>query len=200
LDWTKVAMIMGALAASAAVAGCTNGYDSQAAAQPLRLAGTDGYKAFDAALTVLGEMHFTIDKADPNTGIIRTRPLPAAQFFELWRSDNVTLTDQLEANLHSLRRTAWLTIATQGTEVVVDCLVRVQRLNVPSHAVPSSATAYRSLSESTDVAQSLRLSAGQQHGMEWTDLSTDLALANRILARIDHHVKKTGRRGLHGEG
>jgi hypothetical protein len=142
-------------------------------------------------MAVLGEMHFAIDKADPNTGIIRTHPLPAAQFFELWRADNVTLCDQLEANLNSLRRTAWLTIAPMGGDVTVDCLVRVQRLNVPSQAVASSATAYQSLSESAVEGQSLRFSAEQQRAMEWTDLGTDWPLASRILARIERRVRSS---------
>jgi hypothetical protein len=175
----------------AAVSGCAAGHGSQAAAEPLRISNTEGAKAFDAALAVLGQMHFTIDKADPDTGLIRTHPLPAAQFFELWRSDNVTVGDQLEANLNTLRRTAWLAIVPVGEDVSVDCLVRVERLNVPSRPVVGSATAYRTLSDSTVIAQSLRLRPEQQQAMEWTDLGTDPPLAGRILAGIAHRVKKT---------
>jgi hypothetical protein len=183
--------VIGGILGLAALSGCTGGYGSQAATEPLRIPNTEGSKAFDAALAVLGRMHFTIDKADPNTGLIRTHPLPAAQFFELWRSDNVTVSDQLEANLNTLRRTAWLAIVPVGEDVSIDCLVRVERLNVPSRPVVGSATAYRSLSDSTVIAQSLRVSPEQQQAMEWTDLGTDPPLASRILAGIAHRMKKT---------
>jgi hypothetical protein len=188
---TRYTIAISALLGLAALAGCTGPRAPQAAAQPLCLSSMDGYRAFDAALAVLGQMDFTIDKADPNTGIIRTNPLPAAQFFEVWRSDNVTLRDQAEANLNSLRRIAWVTITPRAADVCVDCLVRVQRLNVPTQVVTGSATAYRTLSESTVYAQSLRLSPEQQRAMEWMDLGTDAPLAARILARIEGRLKKS---------
>ncbi len=50
---------------------------------------TEKPQAMQTAEDVLSRMHFTIDKSDAEQGIIRTRPLPAAQFFEFWRSDNV---------------------------------------------------------------------------------------------------------------
>ena len=152
--------------------------------------------AFEAALAVLGRMHFSIDKADANAGVIRTHPLPAGQFFEFWRSDNVTLRDQVEANLHSMRRIVWITVVPRSRDLCLDCLVKVQRLNVPSRAVSSSATAYRTLSESTVYAQGLRLSPEQQKAMEWVDLGTDAALGGRILGSIQSELRtaKTGTR------
>jgi len=135
-------------------------------------------------------MHFSIDKADPNTGVIRTHPLPGAQVFEAWRSDNVTLSDHLASNLHTLRRTAWVAVVPQERGVSVDCLVKVQRLSMPSQAANSSTTVYRTLSESTPHVQSLRPSQDQQRGMEWVELGTDGPLARRILRRIEAGVRR----------
>jgi len=188
---TQCVLAVGALWEELILSGCTGSSGRPAAGQPLDLPHADGQRTFDAAVEVLGAMHFSIDKADPNTGLIRTHPLPGAQLFEVWRSDNVTLSDHMEANLHSLRRTAWITVVPQEQGVSVDCLVKVQRLNVPSQAVTGSTTIYRTLSESTPYAQSLRLSAEQQKGMEWVERGTDAALARRILRRIEARLKQT---------
>lgn len=160
------------------------------AGQPLQLPGAEPQRAFDVAADVLDRMHFSIDKADPNTGVIRTHPLPGAQVFEFWRSDNVRLSDHLASNLHSLRRTAWVAVVPQDQGVSVDCLVKVQRLGVPSQATGGSTTVYRTLSESTPRVQGLRFSADQQKGMEWVELGTDGALARRILRRIEARVRR----------
>ena len=184
MSTTQYAVVVSALLGLAGQSGCTASHGRHQADKPLCLRGATRQDTFEAAVTVLGRMRFSIDKADPNTGIIRTRPLPAGQFFEFWRGDNVTLRDQIEANLQSLRRTVWITVQPRSKDVCVDCLVRVQRLNMPSRAVSGSATAYRTLSESTAEAQSLRLSPEQQKAMEWVDLGTDTALAGRILGRI----------------
>jgi len=75
----------------------------------------DKAEAMQIAEDVLVKMHFTIEKADYESGIIRTRPLPGAQFFEFWRSDNVGAFNTAEANLHSIRRIVELHIS-QKTE------------------------------------------------------------------------------------
>ncbi len=65
----------------------------------------------EVAEDVLAGMYFTIEKADVDSGLIRTRPLPGAQFFEFWRSDNVGTDNTLAANLHTIRRTVTLDIS-----------------------------------------------------------------------------------------
>jgi hypothetical protein len=187
-------MAMGLLLGALSLSGC-NSPSGQSKAEPLVcIPGADRLRTFQEALAVLGSMYFSIDKADPKTGVIRTHPLPGGQVFEFWRSDNVTLRNQVEANLHSLRRTVWVTVQPQvGSDVSVDCLVKVQRLNVPSEAVSSSATAYRTLSESTIYGQSLKLSPEQQKAMEWVDIGNDPALAKRIIKRIEARLKHNAR-------
>ncbi|MFQ6034300.1 MAG: hypothetical protein ACE5NM_00430, partial [Sedimentisphaerales bacterium] len=103
--------------------------------------GVDKAEAMQIAEDVLAEMHFTIEKADLKTGIIRTRPLPGAQFFEFWRSDNVGVFNAAEANLHSIRRIAQICIrqktedrrrktdvCPQSCALCISCDVQVQRL------------------------------------------------------------------------
>jgi len=180
--------IISALLGVLSLSGCTATFDQQKADQPLYLSSTDTDRTFEAAMAVLGRMHFSIDKADPKLGVIRTAPLPGGQFFEVWRTDNVGLFDHVQANLHTLRRTVWITVIPRTGDLYVDCLVKVQRLNVPSQAVSSTATAYRSLSESTVYAQGLKLSPEQQKSMQWVDLGDDKALAARILRQIERRL------------
>jgi hypothetical protein len=90
-------------------------------------------QAMQIAEDVLGQMHFTIDKADVEQGFVRTKPLPGAQFFEFWRSDNVDASNSLQANLHTIRRTVELGIGRQGKRgsenLCIACDVKVHRLS-----------------------------------------------------------------------
>jgi hypothetical protein len=65
-------------------------------------------ETMEVAEDVLAKMQFTIEKADVRSGFIKTRPLPGAQLFEFWRSDNVGADNCLQANLHTVRRTVEL--------------------------------------------------------------------------------------------
>jgi len=119
---------------------------------------------------VLAKMHFVIDKADYESGIIRTKPLPAAQFFELWRCDNVGAFNTAEANLHTIRRIAELRINQRGAALRVDCDVQVQRLSLPS--------------ENSKFEIRNSKFPPQAGGMSWIDLGKDTRLATEILKRI----------------
>lgn len=139
---------------------------------------------------VLGQMHFTIDKADIESGLIRTRPLSGAQFFEFWRSDNVGPDNSLAANLHTIRRTVELNINQltpegQAGPFCIRCDVRIQRLSLPERQVSSTARAYEMFSRSTSTLQRLSLNPQQQKNMAWIDLDNDVLLAEEILRRIE---------------
>ena len=158
------------------------------------LPGVTKAEAMQIAQDVLAKMHFTIDKADLDTGVIRTRPLPGAQFFEFWRSDNVGAFNAVEANLHSIRRTAKIDI-TQKTEdgrhktkdarqssvlcpltsvFCVSCDVQVQRLSLPAQHQLSNKPGQ--LTQTT--------------GAQWIDLGQDTKLATEILKRIEQRATR----------
>jgi len=154
-----------------------------------RPAGEDAEKlkmqVMETAEEVLGRMHFTIEKSDPDSGYIRTRPLAGAQFFEFWRSDNVGVFNWSEANLHSIRRIVELEINQQDGQLCIGCDVRTQRLNLPERHVSSSSQAYGMFSESSPSKQQLKLHAEQKRGMAWVDLGSDRRLETEILRRIE---------------
>jgi hypothetical protein len=141
----------------------------------------DKTEAMQIAEDALAKMHFTIEKADYESGIIRTKPLPAAQFFEFWRSDNIGAYNAAEANLHSIRRIVELHISQQDTKLSIDCDVQVQRLNLPV-----SRESGKRLS-SQRPARLTRIT-----GATWTDLGKDAKLATKILKRIQKHIVDQG--------
>ena len=139
----------------------------------------------EVAKDVLARMYFTIDKADFDNGLIRTRPLPGAQFFEFWRSDNAGADNALAANLHTIRRTATLDISQQGQELRIDCNVQAQRLSLPERQDSSSTRVYGMFSQSDSTLQRLKLNPEQQEEMAWIDLGSDKQLEAKILKRIE---------------
>jgi len=146
-------------------------------------------QAMQVAEDVLRGIHFTISKADTEQGLIRTRPLAGAQFFEFWRSDNVGTENALEANLHSLRRTAELNLMQQDGRLCIGCNVKVQRLSLPEFEVSSSSRAYEMFSRSTARMQELILRREQEKEMEWLDMGQNSRLSTEILKRIEAKLK-----------
>ena len=141
-------------------------------------------QAMQTAEDVLAKMHFTIEKADAEIGLIRTQPLPGAQFFEFWRSDNVGAFNCAEANLHSIRRIAQVNVRQQDEGLSISCEVNVFRLSLPEHEVSSSARAYEMFSESSLSLQKIKLNPEQEAGMAWVNLGRDGRLETEILKRI----------------
>jgi hypothetical protein len=141
-------------------------------------------ETMELAEDVLAQLHFAIDKIDPQTGYIRTRPLSGAQFFEFWRGDNVGAENTLQANLHTIRRSVEMKITQQDEKVNIGCHVRVQRLSLPEREITSSGRAYDMFSRSSPSLQKLELNPEQEKAMAWIDLGEDIPLANEILKRI----------------
>ena len=172
------------------LAGCSV---QQKACEPIKqlcvtnVAMTDAIKAGE---NVLGQMHFAVEKSDADAGIIRTRPLAGAQFFEFWRSDNVGPFNCAQANLQSIRRIVELNFSRHDKSLSISCAVQTQKLSLPEHDVISSTQAYRMYSQSTSSAQTHKLSAGQRRGMVWVDLGEDTMLAAKILNRIERQLER----------
>lgn len=170
------------------VAGCaeTRHYET---VEQICIGNTDKARAMQMAEDVLGRMHFAIDKADIERGLIRTKPLSGAQFFEFWRRDSIGAYNSLQANLHSIRRTVVLDISGNSQELCVNCNVNVQRLSLPEHEVSSSARAYEMFSRSTAAMQTLRLRPEQEEGMAWVDSGNDDELVTEILKQIEKRIR-----------
>jgi hypothetical protein len=143
-----------------------------------------------AAEDVLIGMNFDIDKADMQNGVLRTRPLPGAQFFEFWRQDNSSFNSWLISNIHSIRRTAEVSVIEENQKISVDCVVRVQRLSMPSREVDSTARAYEIFMKNSPLLQRLQVGPQQEADMVWIDLGRDAELEIEILKRITGQITK----------
>lgn len=172
------------LTCTAILAGCAQP-QRQTPVERIYIPDTGEAKAMAIAQDVLANMHFIIEKADITSGLIRTRPLSGAQFFEFWRSDNIGPDSSFAANLHTIRRTVELDISRQAGELSIDCSVRVQRLSLPEREIRSNARAYELFSRSSSSLQRLELYPEQQKNMIWLNLDNDVLLADEILRRIE---------------
>jgi len=180
------------------LAGCAE-QQQYGAVKPICVENINKLQAMEMVEDVLAKMHFTIEKADAETatldvdtpcwrGFIRTRPLPGAQFFEFWRSDNIGADNWLESNLHSIRRVVELNMSEQDDGLFISCEVQVHRLSLPEREVSSSARAYGMFSKSTPSLQKLSLNPEQKAGFAWIDLGNDSRLAAEILKRIEQQI------------
>ena len=142
-------------------------------------------EAMKIAEDVLSGLHFTIAKADAEAGIITTKPLPAGQFFEFWRGDNVGAASSLEANLHSIRRTAQLDINQKDEQLCISCTVKTERLDLPRPQVSTSAEAYEFFTASSNSRHSLELRSQEK---AWVDLGNDAGLAAKVLKSIEKQI------------
>jgi hypothetical protein len=186
----KTKLYFCALAACALLlTGCARQQQSETLKQ-ICPAGLNKQQAFGIAEDVLGEMHFSIAKSDADLGVIITRPLTAAQFFEFWRKDNVDSFSSAEANLHTIRRIAELNIDQQDTNLCIRCRVNTQRLRLPEREISSRARAYNLFSQSGSSRQVLKLNPEQQRNMTWVDLGDDTQLAAVILRQIENKIDK----------
>jgi hypothetical protein len=164
--------------------------EPNAPSAPVQMVCEDGAttaEVIQAAEYVLTRMHFPIEKLDVEQGIVKTRPLRGAQFFEFWRSDNASSYGCQEANLQSVRRTVELRVKTEDGSAsgpCVECAVSIQRLSLPENEVAGTSEAYRIHSRSTTTLQRIEVSPEQRRAMTWIDLGADRDLAARILDRV----------------
>jgi hypothetical protein len=158
---------------------------------PMCLEGISQAQLMKTAEQVLENMCFQLEKYDTDAGYIRTRPLRAGQFFEPWRSDNISGGDVAEANLQSLQRLAELHFTPQSAAVCIECSVQVRRLSIPPEPLRGMAFAAGLYAESTRTSQSLRLEPGQSEKMDWVELGYDRNIEARILSKIKQRVQKT---------
>lgn len=176
--------IASALALLVFMAGCSQPTPTKNAVPTISVSPYSAQDIITLACDELESLHFHIDKADPDQGILRTAPLSGAQWFELWRQDNVGLNAHLEANLQSLRRSVELSLTPTDHPQQLQCRVKVERLSFPTQTVASSTQTYRMLTKGTSDIQRLELNKNQEKQMAWQDLGDDPQLAQIICNRI----------------
>lgn len=183
-----IVLIAGIFAAAMAGGCCVK--QCEKPANKICVQGADSQTAIDAAKKTLEAMHFTIEKADANAGYIRTRPLAAGQFFEVWRSDTVGCENFAEANLHSVTRIAEINVTSQDGDVCMECSVTSRRLSMPQREISSATELPGVFARSRGGLQTLKLNPQQKNGVAWTDMGPDAELQAKILERIGKQIEK----------
>lgn len=179
--------------------GCASRPPEPGPARTLRLESVAKEQAVWAAHDILSKMHFPIEKLDVEQGIVRTRPLRGAQFFEFWRSDNVGAFNTAEANVQSIRRIVEVRVkalergsveaATESSGYRLECTVQTQRLALPGNPVAGVSQAYLIHTRSDSTLQTLDVTPQQQSQMAWIDLGDDPRLAAEIVKRIEKALR-----------
>ena len=194
-------MFKGAILAAAVVGallvGCGAG---QVSAVRLAVTGDPQFDAlWDAATAALGEYRFQIDRQDRRAGVITTFPLVGRHWFEFWRKDAATPRDVLEGTLHTVTRTAKVTIrkAAGGRGAVgkyaVAVEVRTRRSTLPTYQVTSTADAYDLFLGRGDVARTYAADVTRRRGRgagKEEDLGRDAALEKALRQRIVELAQK----------
>ena len=181
------------IAAAVSLCGCAG---PNTAVTPTQIVCEDGVtkaEVVHAAGDVLTRMHFAIEKLDAEQGIVKTRPLRGAQFFEFWRSDDASPYNWEEANLQSVRRSVELRVRPEDGNVPrlrIECAVLVQRLSLPPNEVTGTSEAYRIHSASVPTLQRVEVTPQQRRAMAWIDLGRDPDLAAKVLARVERRLKR----------
>jgi hypothetical protein len=168
--------------------GCAASHNASGPARLVCPEGITTAAAMDAAHKVLAEMHFPIEKLDAEHGVIRTRPLRAGQFFELWQCDNVGGYNEAEANVQSIRRTVELRVIPEAEGPRIECDVLVQRLALPGNEVAGVSQAYLMHTRSQSTLLAFEVTPQQRQGMAWVDLGADPDLAAEILKRVERRL------------
>ena len=198
LGWTIAAGVLLSL-------GCASSHTGTESAVAVRSEDATTAEIIQAAHNVLRDMHFEIEKLDAEQGVVKTRPLRAAQFFEFWRSDNIGGYNTAEANLQSLRKTVELRVRAEAGDrrpeaegaynlqptasgLHVECDVHVQRLALPPNEIAGVSQAYRIHTQSDRTVQALNVTPEQRAEMAWIDLGEDSDLAAEILRRVEQKL------------
>ena len=156
------------------------------------LQNVENEEAMETAQDILARMHFVVEKYDFDAGIIRTKPLRGAQFFEFWRSDNVDPVSSAQANIHSIQRTVTLKFSTEPEGICVDCNVAVRRLSIPEKKITGVSHSASMFTRADRSIQRLMLNPEQQEQMAWIDLGSDAALETKIIELIRQKIQSGG--------
>lgn len=156
------------------------------------LGGVDRGRLMEEAEKTLCRMNFDIDKADPDAGYIRTRPLCGAQFFQFWREDNAGKRSSFYSNLHSIRRTAELSLTEQNSTSCLACRVTVERLSLPEVNVTGPSQAGAIFVVGTGTKGRVSMQPEQIQNVEWLTVGNDPNLATVIIQQVEKQITKSG--------
>lgn len=170
-------------ASLAFLGGCTAPHVGGPTTATFEIADRDTF--VNRTLTMLRENDLPPRFVDREIGRIETRRSTGGQWFEIWRSDVIGGYQSLESTLHTIGRTATITLdpvdgADQQTLVTVD--VRKERYSAPERQVTTASGALGIYSETVPTYAGNRGRAGRFE--TWVPLGRDPLLEQRLLEEL----------------
>ena len=141
-------------------------------------------RLWEAALHVLRDHRFPLDRVDRRSGSITTLPVTSQAFFEFWRHDVDTAYDLMEATLRTVRRSARVQVDRweDAAEAELTVTVRQETFATPERQYNSSASSLRIFGDSLPgVRGERRLTREDDY---WIDVGRDGAMERRLLEHI----------------
>ena len=149
----------------------------------LRIPDRDAF--VDASLTILREYDFPPQRVDRARGLIVTGRTTGGQWFEPWRVDSQGPYQVLESSLHTIGRTATVTLEpteTSDDRYRVAVQVDKSRYSAPERQITTASGALAIYSERIPTREGLR--RAQSHDASWVPLGRDPLLEGYLLAKL----------------
>lgn len=149
---------------------------------PVNFEVADFDRAFEACQSVMRARFFDVDRIDARLGVITSRPVTGAQFFEPWRRDNSSLGDVTRSSIATYRRTVRFDITrTPAGRFRVTPRVLVERQTNVSRYQPSGAQTSLSVDQSALTA---RTEDGPAPLVYWYAVGRDYDLENTLAEAV----------------
>ncbi|MHC4997034.1 MAG: hypothetical protein ACYTGQ_18495 [Planctomycetota bacterium] len=169
------APVLGLWIVSMGLAGCSRPISETA--NPTAIPTTDYDRVFDAAVKVLRENHFVVDRADRRFGVVTTEPRIASSVFEPWHTDN----------LNMRRRTARVRLsprtADRDSDYQLYVEVTCQTRHLPTRELNTAAMGNIHSRNVHNRHYPVRTEAGLDEAY-WLDSGVDERLSARLVEQI----------------
>lgn len=167
---------------------------------PLAIDAEEYDRVYDAALTVLKDKGFALDRQDHRFGQITTHALGSPTFVELWRTTNTTMHQMAQSTLNDEQRFANVFLERLHGAVGRDRYqlrveVLVQRRQSPTRQMTGSTASRLLLHQLDDVPYELQ-QRGVNRSLYWQPIGRDPYLEQRLLADIINTSLAAADRGV----
>jgi hypothetical protein len=156
----------------------------------------DFSQLFQASEDSARDFLFRIDRVDYRAGLLTTRPMVSAQWFEFWRRDTQTWDDLAESSLATIRRTIRFEfVRLDDGSFEVTPKVLVERETVAESRVTSPTNYRRVFHNEIDPRRRARGTRESDVGTRlpgryWTPIGRDPALEEALARSIEKKVAR----------
>lgn len=152
-------------------------------------------QTFKAAVDVLRDYGFTIDRLDYRFGEITTKPLGSPNLFEVWKPHNTTGRQAVESTLASEQRRVRVVFVRpeaeggqlDGAEYMFGVEVVLERMQVPTRRMAGSAK--RNIFSNLSAPPRELIDKGVR-GNYWEEVGRDPLLEARLIRQITDRVNE----------